>query len=186
MKSEVDKPDINKLVDVLTGFNNFKTKVDNLDINKLKTVPVDLKKSDVLSKGVVKNTKFNKLNTEIPDAFTLIQTNRFNTDKQNLEKEIRDVDKQLLGVSSLVTSTVLNTKIGEVKNKIPDLNGLVTIAVLKTKIREVENNILGVSDLVKKTDHNAKISDTEAKYFTTSDYDKYMGQIRDTKLSKRV
>ena len=129
----------------------------------MKTVPGDLKKSDVLSKGVVKNTKFNKLNTEIPDAFTLIQTNRFNTDKQNLEKEIRDVDKQLLGFSSLVNSTVLNTK-----------------------IREVENNILDVSDLVKKTDHNAKISDTEAKYFTTSDYDKYMGQIRDTKLSKRV
>ena len=46
----------------------------------LKTGPLDIKKlSDVLDKSVVKNTKFNKLNTKvnnlknkIPDATTLI------------------------------------------------------------------------------------------------------------------
>ena len=62
--------------------NNLKTKVGNLDADKLKTAPIDLKKlSDVMSKEVVKNTKFNKLNTKvnnlenkIPDGPTLIQT----------------------------------------------------------------------------------------------------------------
>ena len=40
----------------------LKTKLDNLDVGKLKPVPVDLKKlSDVVPKEVVKNTKFNKL-----------------------------------------------------------------------------------------------------------------------------
>ena len=46
----------------------------------LKTGPLDIKKlSDVLDKNVVKNTKFNKINTKvnnlknkIPDAATLI------------------------------------------------------------------------------------------------------------------
>ena len=45
MKAEVDKVDINKLVNIPTSLNNFETKVDDLDVGELKTVPVDLKKS---------------------------------------------------------------------------------------------------------------------------------------------
>ena len=44
MEAEVDKLDINKLINVPTGLNNLKTKVDDLDVGILKTVPVDLKK----------------------------------------------------------------------------------------------------------------------------------------------
>ena len=44
MKGEVDKVDIYKLVNVPTGFNNLKLKVDNLDVGKLKTIPIYLKK----------------------------------------------------------------------------------------------------------------------------------------------
>ena len=44
MEAEVDKLDINKLINVPTGFNNLKTKVDDLDVGILETVPVDLKK----------------------------------------------------------------------------------------------------------------------------------------------
>ena len=39
---EVDKLDINKLVNVPTSLNNLKTNVDNLDVGKFKTVSVDL------------------------------------------------------------------------------------------------------------------------------------------------
>ena len=39
----VDKLGINKLVNVPTGLNNLETKVDDLDVGKLKTVPLDLK-----------------------------------------------------------------------------------------------------------------------------------------------
>ena len=75
----------------------MKTKVDDLDVAKLKTVPIDLKKlRDVLSKEVVENTKFKKLNTKInslekkiPDATTLIHINQYNTNKQNLEKKLK-------------------------------------------------------------------------------------------------
>ena len=44
LKAEVGKLDINKLVNVLATLNNLKTKVDDLDVGKLQTVPVDLKK----------------------------------------------------------------------------------------------------------------------------------------------
>ena len=43
LKAEVNKLDINELIKFLTGLNNFKTNVDNLNSGNL-TVPKDLKK----------------------------------------------------------------------------------------------------------------------------------------------
>ena len=46
--------------------NNLKTKVDDLDVGKLKTTPVDFKKlSDVVDNEVVKNTKLKTLKTKV-------------------------------------------------------------------------------------------------------------------------
>ena len=60
LKVEADKLDINKLVNVPTTLNNIKTKVKDLGVGKVKTVPVDLKKlSDVVDNEVVKITKLN-------------------------------------------------------------------------------------------------------------------------------
>ena len=76
--------------------NNLKTRLQDLNVGKLKTFHVDLKKSSaVVDNEVDKNTKFNTLKTkvdnlenEIPDATTLIHINQYNTDKQNLEKKL--------------------------------------------------------------------------------------------------
>ena len=66
LKTEVDKLETNKLVNVPTNLNKFFKKVDNLDLGKLKTVPVDLKKlSDVVDNEVVKNINFNTLKTKV-------------------------------------------------------------------------------------------------------------------------
>ena len=65
MRAEFDKPD-NKFDSVPTSLNNLKTKVDDLDIDELKTVPIELKKlSDVVKNEVVKNTKYNTLKTKV-------------------------------------------------------------------------------------------------------------------------
>ena len=96
LKAEVGKLDI-KLVNVPNSLNNFKIKVDDLDVDKLKTIPIDTKKSsNVVDNEVVKNTKFNTLKTKvnktdkkIPNVTTLIHINQYKTDKQNLEKEER-------------------------------------------------------------------------------------------------
>ena len=84
MKAEVDKLDIIKLTNVSTNLNNLKTKVNDLDVGKSKSVPADLEKlSDVVHNKVVKNTKFNTLETKvsslekkIPDATSLIHINK--------------------------------------------------------------------------------------------------------------
>ena len=70
LKAEVDKLDVNKLVNAPTSMNNIKTKGDDLDVGKLKTVPVDWKKvNGVVANEVVKNktnyhTKDNYLRKE--------------------------------------------------------------------------------------------------------------------------
>ena len=66
LKAEVKKIDINKFVHVPTILNNLKTRGDGLDVGKLKTVPIDLKKlSDVVDNDVVKNTKYNTLKKKV-------------------------------------------------------------------------------------------------------------------------
>ena len=58
LKAEVDKLDISKSVNLPTSLNNLK-------VDKLKTVHVDLKMlSDVVDNKFVKKTKFNTLNTK--------------------------------------------------------------------------------------------------------------------------
>ena len=94
LKAGVDKLGIDKWVNALTDLNNLKTKVGDLDVGKLKTIPVDLKKLSVVSKETVKKTVYNKLNTKvnnlenkIPDATTLIHISQYYTYKQSLKKK---------------------------------------------------------------------------------------------------
>lgn len=126
LKAEVEKLDFNKLVTVPIASNKLKPKVDDLDVDTLKTVPTIFFKKmiDVLRKEVIEKTKYAKLNSKInnlknknPDASTLAYMNQYNTDKQGLENKIENVDKKTQGVSSLVTNTNFNTKIAEVQNR---------------------------------------------------------------------
>ena len=69
--------------------------MDDLDLTKLKDVPVDLKNlSDVVDNKVVKNTKLNTIETKlnnldkkIPNVTTFIGINQYNTAEQNLENK---------------------------------------------------------------------------------------------------
>lgn len=73
------------MVHVATGLNNLNTKVGKFDVADLKTIPI----SDVMSKQIVSDTKFNTLNVKInslekkiPDASTLVQTNQWSLEKK--------------------------------------------------------------------------------------------------------
>ena len=136
LEAEVNKLHY-ELTNVPTSLNNLKTKVDDLDVGKLKTVPVDLKKlRDVIDNEVAKNTKLNtlkakvnNLDKKIPDATTLIHINQYNTYKQSLGEKIGDVNKKIPHTSGLVTTTVLNTKLSQVENKEPNSSNLVKLRI---------------------------------------------------------
>ena len=58
MKAEVNKLEINELVNVPTSLNNLETKMADLGVGKLKEISIDLKEiSDVVDKQLIKNTK---------------------------------------------------------------------------------------------------------------------------------
>ena len=66
LKLKLTRQILIKLLNDPTGLSNLKTKVGGLDIDKMKTVFVDLiKLNDIVSKEVVKKTVYNKLNTNV-------------------------------------------------------------------------------------------------------------------------
>ena len=165
--SYVTKADFKKVTGVVTSefakktaLANSKPDVDDFDIDKLKTVPVDLsKQSSVVSNDVVKKTEYNKLVTKVNaiDTSGFVLKTQYNTDKSSLENKINDADKKyLILVELLKKQTDYNAKITEIEGKIPSITGLATIYALN--LNDVKNKIPDVSNLVKKTDYDAKIS----------------------------
>ena len=92
------------MVKVPTGLNNLKTKINDLDVVKLKIIPIDLEKmSNLVDKNVVKKAVYDTLNTKvynleekISGGSTLIWTNQYNIDQQSLEKNVDDAEKKFL------------------------------------------------------------------------------------------
>ena len=87
MKAEIDKLDINRLVNVPSNLNNLKIKVVDLEVDKLKIVPtketkftkkiedVDKKLFDVsgLVTTTALDTKIKKIDNTIPDLSGLLK-----------------------------------------------------------------------------------------------------------------
>ena len=134
-----------------TNLANLKAEFDKIDIDKLKTVPVDLSKlSNVVKNDVIKKTEYNKLVNKVNNIHTsrFIFKTKYNADKLKLENKIPDT-------SNLIKTTDCNTKITEIENKIPDISNLAT----KTALTTVENKIPDISNLATK----AALTTTENK-----------------------
>ena len=102
-----------------TNLAALKTEVDNINTNKLKTVPDDLAKlSNVVKNDVVKKSEYNTLKTKVDAINTsgFVTRTKFTTD-----------------------TNVLDDKIDEVENKIPDISGLATKSSITCLIIEQEN-----------------------------------------------
>ena len=71
LKSRVDQVDIDKLKNVPTKLNSLGSKVDNLDVDKLVPAPVHLRKiSDVVKDDVVKKDVYNDKIKNIEDKIS--------------------------------------------------------------------------------------------------------------------
>ena len=71
-----------------------------------------------MDKGVVKKTVYNQLvskanaiDTKIPSTSELVTKTQYDSDKQDLEKRIEGVDKEVLNTNGLVRDTKYSTKI---------------------------------------------------------------------------
>ena len=139
----------------------MKSKIDKLDLDKLVTVPVDLRKLRDVVKNVVKkdvyNAKIKNIEDRIPDITNLAT-------KSTLNEKISKVKGEIPSITNLTTTAALNAKISKAKGKIPCINNLTSTIALTA----AENIIPDVSNLAKKTDNNTKIKETD------HDHDKYI------------
>ena len=84
---------------------SLKTEVDKIDVDKLKTVTVDLAKlSNVVKNAVVKKTEYSKLVTKVDniDTTNFAKKNKYEKDGSDFEDKINKVDKKIPDVSGLV------------------------------------------------------------------------------------
>ena len=100
-----------------SDLDSLKAEIDKEDVDKLKTVPVDVSKlSNVINNDVVKKTMYNKLVAKVNsiDASWFVLKTKYDTDKSDLEKQIIDADKKIPNISELVKKTDYNAKITEI------------------------------------------------------------------------
>ena len=107
--------DIGELKHVPSGLNNFKSKVNKLEVNKSAAVPIDLKKlSDAVKIEVVNKLVYDELVKKV----------------------------SAININGLVKETDYDNKITESEDKIPRVAGLGTAAALtavKNKIPKVSD-----------------------------------------------
>ena len=128
-----------------TNLPALKSKVDKIDVDKLKTVPDDLAKlSNVVKNEVVKKTDFS--------ADDYVKKTKFSGDINSLDDKIDNVEKKIPDVSSLETKRNVTMLVKNLDNRIDGLkikeyakytilSNYVLTSDLNTKSTELENKI---------------------------------------------
>ena len=148
-----------------TNLAALKTKVDKIDVDKLKTVTIDLAKlSNVVKNEVVKKTDYNAKVTNIESQIAGVTKNAL----ENLGDitKLKAVDTSNFVLKTKLASDVntLENKIDTVDKKIPDISGLATKTSLTSylqtstfncKVTEVENKIKSADTIAKSANTKA-------------------------------
>ena len=148
-----------------TNLAALKSEVDKIDIDKLKTAPVDLAKlTNAVENDFVKKTNYNTKVTSIKTQIAGLTKNTVDNLADITKRKAVDTNSFALKTKLAFDVTTLENKIDTVDKKIPDISGLATktslnaylqTATFNSKVTEVENKI-------KATDIIAKSANTKA------------------------
>ena len=76
--------------------------------------------------------KINTIDAKVPRTSWLASKTQYDSDKQGVERKIKDVYKILIpNTIGLVTTTAFNSKVTDIENKISDITNLVTKAWIR-------------------------------------------------------
>ena len=147
-----------------TNLAALKTEVDKIDVDKLKTVPVDIPKlSNVVNNDIVKKTDYNTKVTSIETQIAGLTKNTVDNLADITKLKAIDTNSFVLKTKLASDVTTLETKRDTVGKK-TDVSGLATktsstsylqTATFNSKVTEVQNKI-------KATDIIAKSANTKA------------------------
>ena len=169
-----------------TNLAALKTEVDNIDTDKLKTVPNDLAKlSNVVKNDIVKKTEYNTFKNKVDaiDTSGFVTRTKFTTDSNALDDKIDKIEKKISDIKGLATKSSVTRLITEQEDYIPDIPKIPDISELanKTELTAIESKIPDVSDLATASALTAaenKIPDITS-LITKTDFDAKLKKISD-------
>ena len=119
-----------------TNLAALKTEVDKIDVDKLKTTPIDLAKlSNVVKNNVVKKTDYNAKVISIERQIAGITKNTIDNLTDITKHKAVDTNSFVLKTKLATDVTTLENKIDTVDKKIPDISGLATKASLNSYLQ---------------------------------------------------
>ena len=190
-----------------TNLSVLKTKVDKIDVDKLKTVPDDLAKLSNVKNEVVKKTDFSaddyvkktkpsgdinylddkidKVEKKIPDVSSLETKINVTTLVKNLDNridglKIKEYAKKTSLTNYMLTST-FNIKSTELENKIKDANIFSKSAV--TKANSIKSNL---NDYAKKTNVANDITTIKNDYVSNPSLTSRLNDLKSQHIATKV
>ena len=137
----------------------LKTEVDKIDVDKLKTTPIDLAKlSNLVKNDVVKKTDYNAKVTSIEGQIAGITKNTIDNLADITKLKAVDTNSFFLKTKLASDVTTLDNKIDTIDKKIPDMSGLATetslnsylqTSAFNSKVNEIENKIKSADIIAK-------------------------------------
>ena len=184
-----------------SNLSALKTKVDKIDIDKLKTVPDDLAKlSTVVKNEVVKTNDFS--------ANDYVKKTKFSSDINSLNDEIEKVEKKISDVSSLETKTNVTMLVKNLDNRIDglkikdyakktSLSGYMLTSDFNTKSTELQNKIKDpvtkantvksdLNDYAKKTDVANDITTIKNDYVSNVSLTSRLNDLKSQHIATEV
>ena len=150
----------------ITNLAALKTKIDKIDVDKLKATPTDLAKlSNVVKNDVVKKTDYNAKVTSIEGQIAGITKNTLDNLADITKLKAVDTYSFVLKTKLASDVTTLENKIDTVDKKIPDISGLVNktslnaylqTSTFNSKVTEVKNKIKAADIIAKSA--NTKVN----------------------------
>ena len=148
-----------------TNLTALKTEVDKIDVDKLKTAPVDLAElTNAVENDLVKKTDYNAKVTNVERQIAGLTKNTL--DNLGDITKLKAIDTSSFVLKTKLTTDVntLENKIDTVDKKIPDISGLATktsltsylkTATFNSKVTEVENKIKAADIIAKSANTKA-------------------------------
>ena len=143
-----------------TNLAALKTEVDKIDVDKLKTAPVDLAKlTNAVENDLVKKTDYNSKVTTIETQIAGLTKNTVDNLADITKLKAIDTNSFVLKTKLASDVTTLENKIDIVDKKIPDVSELATktslnsylqTSTFNSKVTEVENKIK-TADIIAKS-----------------------------------
>ena len=148
-----------------TNLAALKTEVDKIDVDKLKTAPVDLAKlTNSVKNDVVKKTDYNAKVTSIEAQIAGLTKNTVDNLADITKLKAIDTNSFVLKPKLASDVTTLENKIDTIDKKIPDISGLATktslnsylqTSTFNSKVTEVENKIKAADIIAKSANTKA-------------------------------